>query len=141
MLKGNTKAALRLISEGRRGNILHLNDTIPSVNNNNSQSVLDILKLKHPPGQPVDTTSLAHGVDNPPTVHPVIFDSINANAIRLAALRTEGAAGPSGIDSHGWRICTAFKSAFNDTCHSLALLARRIYTSFVDPSGLSPLLA
>ena len=142
MLKGNTKAALRLISEGRRGNILHLNDTIPSVNNNNSQSVLDILKSKHPPGQPVDTTSLVNGVDNPPAVHPVIFDSIDANAIRLAALRTEGAAGPSGIDSHGWRrICTAFKSASNDICYSLALLARRICTSFVDPSSLSPLLA
>ena len=35
----------------------------------------------------------------------------------------------------------SFKSAADDLCHSLALLARRLCTSFVDPKGLSSLLA
>ena len=46
------------------------------------------------------------------------------------------------IDAHCWRrLCTSFKSASDDLCYSLALLARRLYTSFVDPKGLSSLLA
>ncbi len=52
------------------------------------------------------------------------------------------ASGPSGIDAKGWRrLCTSFKSASNDLCHSLTLLARRLSTTFVDPKGLLPLLA
>ena len=35
--------------------------------------------------------------------HPVIFDHIIVPLIRSIALRTEGAAGPSGIDAQGWR--------------------------------------
>ena len=43
---------------------------------------------------------------------------------------------------HCWRrLCTSFKSASDDLCHSLALLARRLCVSFVDPKGLSSLLA
>ena len=107
-----------------------------------SQSVLDILKSKHPSGQPVDPTTLVDKVNDPPAFHPIIFDSIYGKTIRSAALRTKGAAGPSGIDAHGWRrICTSFKSASDDICHSLAPLTRKICTTFVDPEGLSPLLA
>ena len=35
----------------------------------------------------------------------------------------------------------SFKSASNDLCHSLTLLARRLCASFEDPKGLSSLLA
>ena len=53
-----------------------------------------------------------------------------------------GSAGPSGIDAHGWRrLCTSFKGASSELCHSLALVARRICTSYVDPKSISPLLA
>ena len=38
---------------------------------------------------------------SPPDTHPVVFDSIQGKTIRAAALRTEGTAGPSGIDAHG----------------------------------------
>ncbi len=93
MLKGNTKAALRLISEGSRGGVLHLSDTALS-HGDESQSVLDILKSKHPSGQPVDPTTL---VDNPPAIHPIIFDSIDGKTIRSAALRTKGADGLQGL--------------------------------------------
>ena len=53
----------------------------------------------------------------------------------------EGAAGPSGVDARGWRcLCTSFHPASVDLCCSLAMVARRICTSFVDPSTLQPLL-
>ena len=82
---------------------------------------------------------------NPPPpqeVHPVIFESIDAGVIRSAALHTTGSAGPSGIDAHGWRrLCTSFKGASSELCNSLALVARRICTSYIDPKSISPLLA
>ena len=57
-------------------------------------------------------------------------------------MNVHGFAGPSGIDAHGWkRLCTSFKEASSDLCHSLALVARRICTSYVDPKLISPLLA
>jgi len=52
------------------------------------------------------------------------------------------AAGPSGIDAKSWRqLCTVFKTASADLCHFLALLAKRISTSYLDPKVLFPFLA
>ena len=74
--------------------------------------------------------------------HPVLFDQLDGEAIRTAALKIEGAAGPSGVDANGWRrLCISFKAASSELCNSLALLARRICTTYVDPQGLAPLLA
>ena len=39
------------------------------------------------------------------------------------------------------KLCTAFKSASTSLCQSLAEIAKRLCTSFVDPQGLAPLLA
>ena len=65
-------------------------------------------------------------------IHPVVFDCIDAAKIRAAALRTTGAAGPSGIDARGWRrLCTSFKSASNDLCHSMALMAIGVSARFM----------
>ena len=47
MFQGKTKDALRLLTERDGGEVVHLDDPVPS-ENFVSQSVLDILKLKHP---------------------------------------------------------------------------------------------
>ena len=39
----------------------------------------------------------------PPVVHPIVFEAIDTATIKTAALRRDGAAGPSGIDAWGWR--------------------------------------
>ena len=81
---------------------------------------------------------------NPPrsAPDPVIFDVLDGPVIKAAALRTSGAAGPSGIDAHGWRrLCSSFCSASDELCSSIALLARRLSTTFVDPVIISPLMA
>ena len=80
------------------------------------------------------STSCLH----PPAVHP---EAIDATTIKTAALQTDGAAGPSGIDARGWRrLCASFHSASIDLCHSLALLARRLCTEHVSPDGLATVL-
>lgn len=102
MMGGKIRAALRLLSNHENGGPLSLDTTI------NSKSVREILHEKHPSGKPVNTSAL---IQNDPNNHgPLIYDQISGTLIRATALPTEGAAGPSNIDAHGWRrICTAFQ--------------------------------
>ena len=59
-----------------------------------------------------------------------------------AALSVNGAAGPSGLDSHEWRhLCTSHKGASRDLCAALASVAVRVCTTHVHPSSIAPLLA
>ena len=72
----------------------------------------DILKQRHPEGKPVTQSAIAFSnpVMNEP--HPVIFEEITVTLVRSVALRTEGAASPSGIDAQGWRLlCSCFQLA------------------------------
>ena len=72
----------------------------------------------------------------------MIFESLDANAIRSAALSVNGAAGPSGLDSHEWRrLCTSHKGASRDFCAALASVAVRVCTTHVHPSSIAPLWA
>ena len=135
MFQGKTKAALRLLSDQNKGGLLHLDDLVDG-----KGSVREVLTAKHPPSQPAHPDTIIN--DDPKEVHPVLFESLDATAIKSAALHTSGAAGPSGIDALGWRrLCTAHKSASVELCHSLALVAKRLCTELVDPAGIAPLLA
>ena len=61
--------------------------------------------------------------------------------IRAAGLHISGSAGPSGVDAYGWRrLCASFKSASNKLCCFIAILARRLCTSFVEPKIVLPLV-
>ena len=40
--------------------------------------------------------------DKTEEIHPIKFDSIDAENVRKAALRTRGGAGPSELDADGW---------------------------------------
>ena len=72
----------------------------------------------------------------------MLFDRIDGEAIKRAALSTNGAAGPSGIDASGWwRLCTSFKHHSSSLCNSIALIARKLCTKYVDPRGLTSLTA
>ena len=97
----------------------------------------DILDDKYPPGQCAHPEAIIN--DDPHDVHPVLFESLDAVMIRSAALHTSGAARPSGLDALGWRrLCTSFKSASLELCHSLALVTKRICTELVDPATIAP---
>ena len=72
-------------------------------------SVLNVLRSKHPPAQPVTAVSLIHVTSAPRKVHPLVYDNIDTGAICSAALNTRCAGGPSGLDAHCWRcLCTFF---------------------------------
>ena len=142
MLEGKCKAAINLLTESTRGGCLKLHTVIPS-EHSEQFTVLDaLLEKRHPAKQPASQDIILMNRSTPPTPHPIIFDSINASTIRAAALHTDGSAGPSGIDARGWRrLCSSFHSSSTDLCHSLALMARHLCSSFVDPQSLAPFLS
>ena len=66
-------------------------------------TVLDVLKEKHPESQPAHENALLSVQNENPDFHPIAFNQITPEAVRRAVLRTEGAAGPLGVDALGWR--------------------------------------
>ena len=70
--------------------------------------------------------------------HPVIFERITGSLIRTMVLRTEGAAGQSGMDAQAWRrLCTSFK---DDSATPWPTYAKD-YAPHVDPEGLTAFVA
>ena len=136
--QGKTRSALRLISK-LEGSIL---DTSRKLDNKSDAewTVLDELKSKHPKKVPVRSDVII--TEKKRDFHPVIFEAINGDAIRRAALSTNGAAGPSGIDAAGWkRLCTSFKHHSSNLCNSLAQVAKKLSGEYVDPEGITSLIA
>ena len=139
MFNGKTHAALDLLSNNGKGGVLHIDHVLES-GADAGLSVKDVLKAKHPVGQSASPADVPPGT--PPQPHPIIFDRMDAALIRSIALRTTGAAGPSGLDAHALRrLCTAFKVSSSSLCHSLANVAKRLCTIYVDPKAVYPLLA
>ena len=74
--------------------------------------------------------------------NPILFDGLNADTILQATMHTQGAAGPSGLDTQAWRrMCSSFKSASTSLCTALAGVGKRIATTLIHPEGLSALVA
>ena len=118
MLEGKVRAALRYLSDHVKNGVLSLDDTLDS---DESEDLDNALLLQGPIEE----------------VNAIIFDQLDATAIRNAALHTQGAAGVSGLDAIGWRrLCCSFKGASHDLCNAIASLARRLAMKFVDPLGL-----
>ena len=96
MFQCKTKAALRLITEQNVGSMLHLDSNIDSSAEDAQCTVRDALLSKHPPGQLVSTNALYSTA-----TEPSVTTSSCATTLKTAASRTDGAAGPSGIDVRG----------------------------------------
>ena len=56
---------------------------------------------KHPDAQPAHESVMISG--DVPFVYPVMFENIAEETVAKSALKTKGAAGPSGLDAIGWR--------------------------------------
>ena len=115
MFVGNVKAAIRLLSDNECRGVHSLDSMI------DNHSVKDILLEKHPSAQPLHLSTLVSS-SSPNVFHSVLFDSITPELVKSVMLKING-------------------SSSVDLCSALASLTRRLYTSYVDPSGLYPLLA
>ena len=125
MLQGKVSAALHWITESK-GTLLKA-----------TPKVIDTLTSKHPDAAPIDHDSILQGPIY--QVDDVIFEHLDATSIYNAAKHTNGAAGPSGMDSDGWQriLCSkSFKSVSIDLCEAVALMAKKLATTLVDPDSL-----
>ena len=89
------KIHLDLLSKTSKGGPLSTND-LSDPNDPSSPTVLESLRKKHPPRQPLHPPRLVSSGD-PPSVHPVFFDRINTDLIKSVTLDTRSSAGPSGL--------------------------------------------
>ena len=84
-------------------------------------------KLKHPEEKEASQKILL--TDTPETIHPIKFESIDAEKIQKAAVKTQGGSGPSGMDADGWkRILTSnqFGKIFIALCKAFAEVIKEI---------------
>ena len=114
MLQGKVNAAIKLLDRVNVGSVLPLcTDTVQK------------LKLKHPNGSEAKQSALLTG--EVPFCDPAMFNNLDENRIRQAALRTRGSCGPSGMDANGWRHILASKSfgkAGKELCTAVADFAK-----------------
>ena len=101
MMHGRVKSALWLLSSDSRGTPLALDKVITS--STGSNTVRDILQKKHPSSRSVSYSALLPEDETPSPHHPILFESITGQLIRTIAMRTEGAAGLSGMNAADWR--------------------------------------
>ena len=125
MLQGKVSAALRWIGS-------QATSVLPT-----DEDTIEKLALLHPEGAPAMKNGILEGPIE--YVEPVIFDNIDGETIQACAKRTSGSAGPSGLDSDGWKriMCSKqFKSKPKELCESIALLARKLCTKHINPTFL-----
>ena len=144
MLQGKVRQAVRLISNAEKGGLLAIDELIPTgideKGNTNWKTTRDILIQKHPEAKIPPPETFLSEPESDETYHdPIVFERITGDNIKQAANRTQGTAGPSGVDqAYGWRrFCSSFKSASVDLCNTVTGVARRLCTTPVHPDGIS----
>ena len=81
--------------------------------------------------------------DIPEEIHPIKFDSIDAENVKKAILKIKGEAGPSGLDADGWkRILTSskFGNSLSDFCKAFSEVIKKLCTTEDLLSSLEALL-
>ena len=139
VFEGKIRPAIRLLTDHSRGGLLNLDSTVPDSSQSSEQrTVREDLLNKHPKGQDLKPSAVIELETDLQAPHPIIFEQIDGQLIHSIALRTQGAAGPSGIDASGWRrLLLSFQKESIDLCEAIAMMGRRICQNFVDPVGLT----
>ena len=88
MEKGNISGTLKLLTSNISKGILPLDD-----------KTLSLLKQKHPALSMSELNEEVLLRGEKPSVHPVVFEDIDENMVKEAALKTKGGSGPSRLDA------------------------------------------
>ena len=138
MMVGNIKAAIRYVCEQASSKgVLSISQTMDLPGSDQPITVGEVLKQKHPAAAPASFGSVLFG----PVVdfQPVVFDRLDATVVRQAALRSRGAAGPSGVDAAGWRqLCCSFGQESTALCTAIAAVCRRMSCCYLTPTPSRP---
>ena len=88
--KGNIYGELKLLTNNMTNGVLP-----------RDEKTLNSLKQKNPQSQPAYEETLING--EPPVIHPIIFDDMNEDIVRKAAIRPKDGSSSPGLDANGWR--------------------------------------
>ena len=99
VMEGQIHSALRYLTENYGSGVLSLTDELIEHLQNKRPNCLVQLRMSHS-----------------------LYQQINGEMIREAALRTKGSGSPCGVDAVGF--CKSFKSSSTNLCDALATLAR-----------------
>ena len=129
------------MSDHSQGGRLSLDNLVPD-NANESRTVREVLLEKKLEAQSLTKSAVVNEDDSTWIPHPILYELINGPLIHSIALRTNGAAGPSGINAAGWRrLLSSFRKDSADLCEAVAMVAHHICQQFVDPTGLDAFTA
>ena len=132
MLQGKVHAALRVLDKSANLGIAKMSE----------KTMEELLKL-HPEAKEAAVPTLKEG--EVPYFDPVIFTNINEASIAKAALRTRGAAGPSGLDADQWRRMLASKNygaTGKELRTAVAKMTRKLCTQeIINPTEVNSLEA
>ena len=129
--EGKLKAAQRLLSNDDNGKPMAL-----------TEEVKHCLEKKHPARHPPSPEAVIPEQENEFRSQAIIFDQIDGKLILDCALKSDGAAGPSGLDASAWkRLCSSFGSHSVDLCNAIASVSKRICTTYVNPEDIRALVA
>ena len=108
--------AIKILEKPNKGGILPLSD-----------ETIEILQQKHSEASEASDEILLKETHQ--EVHPVTYESINSEMVKDAIKRTRGAAGPSGMDTDGWRLILIsgnFGNVAEDLRKSIAEMTKRL---------------
>ena len=86
MQKSNVNGALRLLTSNMSNGVQQLSD-----------ETLQILSLTHPEAQQSDIKRAKK------QIHSIVYEDIDEDLVKKAAIKTKGGCGPSGLDTDNCR--------------------------------------
>ena len=131
MSRGKISNAIRVLLDEHKGCELAPTDLI------DGRPVLDILRDKHPEGQPLEPNCIQSEHPHTLPYHPTVFNKISARLVRKRAMKIHGSAGPSSLDADDWRrLLSIFGKISMNLCKLVAKFAKRLATSIIPPYDL-----
>ena len=132
MITGKISSAIAKLTDTSKG-VLSLNEIVKG------KTVEQTLIEKHPPSKPIDENYITPVSNETIPFHPSIFDQINGQHIKKAAMGTHISHGPSGLDANEWRrILTHFGQQSVDISKTLAKIAKKLATEELNPELMEP---
>ena len=129
MNTGKMSSSIAKLTDTSKG-VLSLDEIVKG------KTVEQTLIEKHSPSKPIDENYITPVSNETIPFHPSIFDQINGQHIKKAAMRTHGSHGPSGLYANEWRrILTHFGQQSVEISKTIA---KKLATEELNPELMEP---
>ena len=101
-----------------------------------TDGTLQLLTLKHPNSKDTSQQGLLQGPIQ--KMHLIVYDDIDKELIKKAAIRTKRGSGQSGLDTDGWRkiiVSSYFGTATSDLRKAITELVKKLFITNISNSN------